>query len=98
MEDIDSMFYQLRVPNQDASFQRFFWVEDGHPCQQVIEYQMVHIFDVASSPSCGRYALRKTAHNYRGRYNTEVIDTVFMLTIALNPWKQCVMLPLFTMA
>ena len=73
MGDIDSMFYQVRVPNQDASFLRFMWWEDGDPCKLVIEYQMlVHIFGPASSPSCASYALRKTAQDNRGCYNTKV--------------------------
>ena len=67
MGDIDSMFYQVRVPKQDAGFLRFLWWEDGDPCKQVIEYQMlVHTFGAASSPSCASYALRKTAQDYIG--------------------------------
>ncbi|XP_062567165.1 uncharacterized protein LOC134229426 [Saccostrea cucullata] len=77
MGDIDSMFYQVRVPDQDTSFLRFLWWEDGDPRKHVIEYQMiVHLFGATSSPSCANYALRKTAQDYKGLYNTEVINTV----------------------
>lgn len=77
MGDIDSMFYQVKVPQEDASFLRFLWWEDGNPRKRIIEYQMVvHLFGATSSPSCANYALRKTAQDYKGLYNTEVINTV----------------------
>lgn len=75
--DIDSMFYQVKVPQEDASFLRFLWYEDGNPRKRITEYQMiVHLFGATSSPSCANYALRKTAQDYKGLYNTEVINTV----------------------
>jgi hypothetical protein len=75
--DIESMFYQVRVPLQDASFLRFLWWEDGDPRKQIVEYQMiVHLFGAKSSPSCANYALRRTAQDYEGLYHKEVINTV----------------------
>ena len=45
MGDINSMFHQVRLPPQDASFQRFLWWTDGDTSQQINEYQMVvHVF------------------------------------------------------
>lgn len=78
MGDIDSMFYQEKVPQEDARLlNRFLWWEDGSPKKRIIEYQMVvHLFGATSSPSCANYALRKTAQDYKGLYNTEVINTV----------------------
>ena len=77
MGDIDSMFHQVRVPKEDASFLRFLWWKDGDTKQQPVEYQMnVHLFGATSSPSCVNYALRCTAENGRNLFDDEVIETV----------------------
>ncbi|XP_056001985.1 uncharacterized protein LOC125664373 [Ostrea edulis] len=77
MGDIDSMFHQVHLPRQDASFHRFLWWMDGDTSKQTNEYQMVvHFFGASSSPSCANYALRKTAKDSEGLFDTEVIDTV----------------------
>ncbi|XP_033762629.1 uncharacterized protein LOC117344089 [Pecten maximus] len=77
MGDIDSMFHQVHVPPQDANFLRFLWWEHGDTRQQASEYQMVvHLFGATSSPSCANFALRKTAHDCKGHFNDEVINTV----------------------
>ncbi|XP_062605642.1 uncharacterized protein LOC134267449 [Saccostrea cucullata] len=78
MGDIDSMFYQVHVPKQDASFLRFLWWEDGDTTKKIVEYQMVvHLFGASSSPSCANYALRKTARDSEELFNSEIINTVF---------------------
>lgn len=77
MGDIESMFYQVRVPTKDASYLRFLWWKDGNHKIVPTEYQMiVHFFGATSSPSCVNYALRRTAEDCRGQFNDEVIDTV----------------------
>ncbi|XP_061191724.1 uncharacterized protein LOC133199952 [Saccostrea echinata] len=78
MGDIDNMFYQVCVPKQDASFLRFLWWEDGDTNKKIVEYQMVvHLFGASSSPSCANYALRKTARDSEGLFDSEIINTVF---------------------
>ncbi|CAC5386644.1 unnamed protein product [Mytilus coruscus] len=48
MGDIDSMFYQVRVPSHDSNFLRFLWWENGDHSKQPVEYKMVvHLFDRA---------------------------------------------------
>ncbi|XP_052697355.1 uncharacterized protein LOC128175621 [Crassostrea angulata] len=77
MGDIDSMFYQVRVPLQDASFLRFLWWKDGDPSKSVTEYQMVvHLFGATSSPSCANFCLRKTAQDWKGYSSEETVNTV----------------------
>ncbi|XP_014673953.1 PREDICTED: uncharacterized protein LOC106814172 [Priapulus caudatus] len=77
MGDIDSMFYQVQVPSQDASFLRFLWWEGGETDKCPTEYQMmVHLFGANSSPSCANFALRKTAQDCTGLFNDDVIETV----------------------
>ncbi|XP_064647035.1 uncharacterized protein LOC135499916 [Lineus longissimus] len=69
MADIESMFYRVRVPDEDANYLRFLWWEDGDPSKSMVEHQMmVHIFGAASSPSCANYALRRTAEDNRGEF------------------------------
>ncbi|XP_048753936.2 uncharacterized protein LOC125665332 [Ostrea edulis] len=78
MGDIDSMFYQVSVPQQDATFLRFLWWKDGNPSSSIIEYQMVvYLFGATSSPSCDNFCLRKTAQDCTGHFSDETIKTVF---------------------
>ncbi|VDI07764.1 Hypothetical predicted protein [Mytilus galloprovincialis] len=77
MGDIDSMFYQVRVPSHDSNFLRFLWWENGDHSKQPVEYKMVvHLFGATSSPSCANYALRKTASELKGTFDNQVVDTV----------------------
>ena len=58
MADIESMFYQVRVPDSDSSSLRFLWWEDGNMAGDLQEYQMlVHLFGAISSPACANFAL-----------------------------------------
>ena len=60
--DIESMFYQVRVPEHQQSFLRFMWWPNGDLSQDLKAYQMcVHIFGASSSPGCANFALRRTA-------------------------------------
>ena len=77
MGDIDSMFYQVRIPSRDSSFLRFLWWNDGNTSSSIIEYQMVvHLFGATSSPSCANFCLRKTAQDWTGQFSDETIKTV----------------------
>ncbi len=50
--DIESMFYQVKVPRHQHSFLRFSWWPDGNLDSELEEYCMsVHIFGAASSSS-----------------------------------------------
>ena len=58
--DIESMFYQVRVPASQRDFLRFFWWPNADLQEDPEEYQMnVHIFGAVSSPSIANYALKK---------------------------------------
>ncbi len=59
ISDIESMFLQVRVPEQDRSFFRFLWWRDGDPGNEILEYQMtVHLFGPVSSPSVANYVVK----------------------------------------
>ena len=60
--DIETMFYQIRVPQGDRDLLRFLWWEGGDLTKQPSEYRMaVHLFGATSSPSIANFALKKTA-------------------------------------
>ena len=75
--DVQSMFHQVKVPPKDSNAMRFLWWKDGDFTQEPAEYCMtVHLFGATSSPSCARFALRKTAEDNCGHFNEEVNNTV----------------------
>ena len=60
--DIESMFYQVKVPPKDRNFLRFLWWPDGNVDSKPEQYRMtVHIFGATSSPSVCNFALKRTA-------------------------------------
>ena len=60
--DIESMFYQVQVPEDQRDFVNFPWWPEGDVSKELEEYQMnVHIFGAVSSPSCSNFALRRAA-------------------------------------
>ncbi|XP_041461181.1 uncharacterized protein LOC121412436 [Lytechinus variegatus] len=60
--DVEAMFHQVKVRNDDRDALRFLWWKDGDTSREPSEYRMtVHLFGATSSPSIAGYALRKTA-------------------------------------
>ncbi len=77
MADVESMFYQVRVPEEDADMLRFLWWSGGNLNAPIEEYRMmVHLFGAMSSPSCASYALRKTAEDRNDVASQKAVETV----------------------
>ena len=75
--DVEAMFHQVRVRQNDCSYLRFLWWPDGNLESPPREYQMlVHLFGATSSPSCANYALRKTALDNESDFDPTTIETV----------------------
>ncbi|KAK4325419.1 hypothetical protein Pmani_004014 [Petrolisthes manimaculis] len=75
--DIESMFYQVFVPERDRDYLRFLWWPDGNYEVQPNVYQMtVHLLGASSSPSCANYALQKTVEDHGKDYAPQVCQTV----------------------
>ena len=64
MADIESMFYQVKVPEQNRKLLRFFWWERGDSSKNSKGYRMtVHIFEATSSAGCSNFALKVTLND-----------------------------------
>ena len=75
--DIESMFYQVKVPTEQQSFLRFLWWPDGNLETELKTYEMlVHIFGASSSPGCANYALRRTAIDHKENSSVEAVNTL----------------------
>jgi len=73
--DIESMFYQVFVPEKQHHLLRFLWWPDGNLDKRLPEFVMtVHI--AVSSPSCENFALKRTATENEITYGTEAADTL----------------------
>lgn len=77
MADIQDMFHQVKVAQDNQDFLRFLWWPEGDLNQELVEYRMtVHLFGAVSSPSCACYALRKTAEDNQSSFSDEVNGTI----------------------
>ena len=72
--DIEFMFHQINVPLADRDAFRFFWWSNGDLNQEAVDYGVeVHLFGTTSLPSCSSFALRKTAEDYKGDFEEDVV-------------------------
>ena len=58
--DIEAIFLQVAVPNDDSRCLRFHWREDPEQKIEVYEYTR-HVFGAKSLPTCANYALHQVA-------------------------------------
>ena len=60
--NIESIFHQIFVPENDRSLLRFLWWENDDTSGKILVFEMnFHVFGGTSSTSCCNYALKKTA-------------------------------------
>ena len=72
MADVESMYYQVLVPEADKNALRFLWHDQG----QIKHFRMTrHIFGGVWSGSAAMYALRHVVDDYGG-YNALIDETV----------------------
>lgn len=77
MADIEAMFHQVRIPDEQCDFLRFLWWPDGNLNAAIQEYQKtVHLFGAASSPSCCNFALKQTAEDTEPQSRPLVAETI----------------------
>ena len=76
MADIETMFHQVRVVENQRGPLRFLWWEHGVPRMEVEEFEMFfHLFGGKSSPSCSNYALKRTV-DYQIDFGEDVPKTL----------------------
>ncbi|XP_034074694.1 uncharacterized protein LOC117547890 [Gymnodraco acuticeps] len=77
MADIEAMFHQVKVPEEDSDLLTFLWWPDGDLSSELEEYQMVvHIFGATSSPSCANFALQQCARDNVDDFSPEAVSSM----------------------
>ena len=75
--DIQAMFYQVKVPENQRSFLGLLWQNEGNLDSEIIDHQMcVHLFGGVSSPSSSNYALRKVAVDNSSCYGNDAAAAI----------------------
>ena len=60
MGDIEAMFHQVKVPDDQCSFLRVLWWENFDTNEEIIDYEMTtHVFGGASSPLCSNFVFKE---------------------------------------
>ena len=73
MADIEAMFHQIRVPDEQHDLLRFLWWPDGDLQKPLKEYRMaVHTFGAICSPSIANFALKAAADRAEEKYGPDV--------------------------
>ena len=69
MCDIEKMFHQFYVNEQDHDFLRFLWWEGSDLSTQPVDYRMkVHLFGATLSPGCANYGLKHLAKENKAAF------------------------------
>ena len=77
MGDIEGMFHQVGVAEQDRDLLRFLWWKDGDLTKEPAEYRMtVHLFGATSSPACANYALKMAANENEKDLGSEAANFI----------------------
>ncbi|XP_026051006.1 uncharacterized protein LOC113037895 [Carassius auratus] len=67
--DIEKMFHQFHVQENDRDYLRFLWWKNGDTNSALQDYRMkVHLFGAVSSPGCANYGLRYLASEHSQSY------------------------------
>ncbi|KAJ8017933.1 hypothetical protein HOLleu_44355 [Holothuria leucospilota] len=75
--DIECMFYQVKVPEDQRDLLRFLWWPKGDITGEPQSYRMtVHLFGAVSSPACAIYSLRKTGTDNLCGVSMEAVNTL----------------------
>ena len=60
--DIENMFHQIAIPEEQSTYLRFFWYKNNDPDREIIEWMSrVHLMGNISSPAVANLAVRYAA-------------------------------------
>lgn len=77
MADVQAMFHQVRVPEDQRDYLRFLWWPEGNMDDEPRVYRMTaHLFGGTWSPSACGFALRQTATDLEEEYGREAAYTI----------------------
>ena len=75
--DIETMFYQIRIPESQRSYLRFLWWPSGNTDIAPEEFEMcVHTFGAISSPSCANFTLKQAAADSAQMFGEDASRTI----------------------
>ena len=75
--DIEAMFCQVRLKNEDTDANRFLWRDDPNSHEPPDHYKLlVHIFGLTDSPCAATYALQRAAKDQANEFPPEVIEAI----------------------
>ena len=76
MADIEQMFHEVGVCEEDRDSLRFLW-RDLDETKRPGEYKMtVHVFGAVYSQCCANYALQRAARDQQGKFREDAINAV----------------------
>lgn len=77
MADVEGMFNQVKVSDEDSQALRFLWWPDNDLDADAKDYRMlVQIFGAASSPCIATHALKRTVIDNKTEFSEEASQTV----------------------
>ena len=77
MYDLEAMFHQFKVKEEDRDYLRFYWWENGDITKTPVQYRMtVHLFGAASSPGCANFGLKKTATDNDCEFGSDAVNFI----------------------
>ncbi|XP_076054493.1 uncharacterized protein LOC143033184 [Oratosquilla oratoria] len=75
--DIETMYYQVKVPEDDRDCLRFLWWKDGHIGSDIVKLRMTsHPFGASCSPSIANYALKRVVQDHGSQFHKSVSEIV----------------------
>ncbi|XP_076036951.1 uncharacterized protein LOC143022567 [Oratosquilla oratoria] len=75
--DIETMYYQVKVPEDDRDYLRFLWWKDGHIGSDIVKLRMTsHPFGASCSPSIENYALKRVVQDHGSQFHKSVSEIV----------------------
>lgn len=77
MCDLEAMFHQFKVKEEDRDYLRFYWWENSDITKTPVQYRMtVHLFGAASSPGCSNFGLKKTATDNECEFGSDAAEFI----------------------
>lgn len=74
MCDVERMFHQFHVTQEDQDYFRFLWWEGGKLEAQPSVFRIrVHLFGAASSPGCANFGLKHIASQGEGKFSQATV-------------------------